>query len=192
MSDFISLHCPSCGGQLQFGSDAKVFFCTHCGTKLLYKDGGLINAIEKSYNAQADQFEETARFTSKQSSKEAIPVIEQEIVTTKASMKEAEDHGKNPFGLIIAVIGFVGGFGGWIAFTVWQFSTYGYANNTVYPDWVNRLSWEILVWGFALFFLGIVIYLLTKPKKTKEWLELQAKLVSLEMQLAKHKQNIIS
>lgn len=42
MADLISLHCPNCGRKLQFRSTVGSLFCTYCGTRLLYQNGGLI------------------------------------------------------------------------------------------------------------------------------------------------------
>jgi hypothetical protein len=46
MSDFITLSCPSCGGQLAITDDIHRFACTHCGTEHMVKRAPGIIAIE--------------------------------------------------------------------------------------------------------------------------------------------------
>ena len=95
MPDFVSLHCPTCNGEIQFYPDSKILFCTHCGRKLLYKDGGLIDI-------QAD----AAR---RQHSTMAVQQIEEEIASTK---KELKKRGKMDWvtvlGLAIAILPIIG------------------------------------------------------------------------------------
>ena len=94
MSGFVSLHCPTCNGEIQFYPDSKILFCTHCGRKLLYKDGGLIDI-------QADAVR-------KQHSTVAIQQIEEEIASTK---KELKKRGKmdwvGDLGLVISILAIV-------------------------------------------------------------------------------------
>lgn len=40
MSDFISLTCPSCSGQLRITADIERFACVYCGTEHIVKRGG--------------------------------------------------------------------------------------------------------------------------------------------------------
>jgi hypothetical protein len=40
MSDYITLTCPSCGGQLQITRDLDRFACGNCGNELIVKRGG--------------------------------------------------------------------------------------------------------------------------------------------------------
>ncbi|MBX3056700.1 MAG: hypothetical protein KF770_09535 [Anaerolineae bacterium] len=40
MTDFVTLTCPSCGGQLQITNDIDRFACGHCGTEHLVRRGG--------------------------------------------------------------------------------------------------------------------------------------------------------
>ena len=39
MPDFVTLTCPSCGGQLQITSDMERFACAHCGKEHLVRRG---------------------------------------------------------------------------------------------------------------------------------------------------------
>ena len=44
MTDFITLTCPSCGGQLQITNDIEVFACAHCGTQhVVRRSGGIVS-----------------------------------------------------------------------------------------------------------------------------------------------------
>jgi hypothetical protein len=45
MTDFVTLTCPSCAGQLQITSDIDRFACGHCGTEHLVKRAGGIVAL---------------------------------------------------------------------------------------------------------------------------------------------------
>ena len=45
MSEFVTLSCPSCGGELQITSDVERFACAHCGREHLVKRGGGIISI---------------------------------------------------------------------------------------------------------------------------------------------------
>jgi predicted RNA-binding Zn-ribbon protein involved in translation (DUF1610 family) len=47
MNDFIPLRCPQCGGDIQVAKNLEKFFCTHCGTQLLLRQGtdGLLTPL---------------------------------------------------------------------------------------------------------------------------------------------------
>lgn len=46
MNDFISLSCPSCGGQLEIMDDIEQFKCTYCGTEHAVRRGRGVIALK--------------------------------------------------------------------------------------------------------------------------------------------------
>ena len=45
MASFVTLSCPSCGGQLQITEDVERFACAHCGREHIVKRGGGIVSL---------------------------------------------------------------------------------------------------------------------------------------------------
>jgi hypothetical protein len=44
MPDFVTLSCPTCGGQLQITNDIDRFACSHCGNEhLVNRAGGIVS-----------------------------------------------------------------------------------------------------------------------------------------------------
>jgi ribosomal protein S27E len=175
MSDLISLHCPSCGGQLQFQDDAKTLFCMHCGTKLLYHDGGLITAMEEKLKASARKIDITANIANKQSSQIAIEHLNKEVEITRGKAYSSD----GTVGVYLMVLVCIG-----LYFFLKWINSGGYT----LPTWC--IVWEIF--SIVACFAGLIYTISSIPRQNREKKEAMEKLKKLEAELERHKDILAS
>lgn len=85
MTDFISLTCPTCGGDLQITKDIERFACAHCGKEHIVKRGGGIVAL-------APVLENVSKGVDSTASELALVRLEKELADIKPKYKKAKEE----------------------------------------------------------------------------------------------------
>lgn len=88
MANFVTLTCPSCGGQLQITSDIDRFACGHCGTEHLVKRGGGIVSLAPV----VEGIKKIQMGVDKTASELAIKRIKSEISDLENQVQEIKDE----------------------------------------------------------------------------------------------------
>ena len=88
MTDFISLTCPTCGGDLQITTDIERFACAHCGKEHIVKRGGGIIALSPVLENVSKGVDSTA-------SELALVRLEKELADIKPKLILAKEKAMN-------------------------------------------------------------------------------------------------
>jgi hypothetical protein len=78
MTDLISLHCLSCGGEM-ISSTGGVIKCSFCGKRFIYEKGQLTYATEEDFGASAEAKSVNAKILQKQSSQVELPQLQADL-----------------------------------------------------------------------------------------------------------------
>lgn len=87
MSDFITLTCPTCGGDLNITKDVERFACAHCGKQHIVKRGGGIISISPVLENVSKGVDSTA-------SELALARLEKELAEIKPQLSKAKEDAK--------------------------------------------------------------------------------------------------
>ena len=88
MPDFITLTCPTCGGQLQITPDIERFACAHCGNEHLVRRGAGIITLAPVI----DSMDALRRATDRTASELAIRRTRDEIAELESAKTQAESR----------------------------------------------------------------------------------------------------
>lgn len=88
MPDFLTLACPTCGGQLQITPDIDRFACTHCGNEHLVRRGAGIVTLAPVI----DSMDALRRATDRTASELAIRRTRDEIAELVSAKTQAESR----------------------------------------------------------------------------------------------------
>lgn len=88
MTDFITLTCPSCGGDLKITKDIERFACAHCGKQHIVNRGGGIISI-------APVLENVSKGVDSTASELALIRLEKELAEIKPQLKKAKENAKS-------------------------------------------------------------------------------------------------
>jgi hypothetical protein len=88
MSDYVTLSCPSCGGQLEITSDIDRFACAHCGTEhIVRRGGGLV-----SLSPVVEGIHQVRMGVDRTASELAIPRLEKQVAQLEAMRRRTPDQ----------------------------------------------------------------------------------------------------
>jgi predicted RNA-binding Zn-ribbon protein involved in translation (DUF1610 family) len=84
MNDFISMTCPSCGGQLQVRKDLQKYFCMYCGSELVLKQDsdGVFSTI------QARDLQASAKLKEIQFSMAAMELLKSQVAEIEKEIRK--------------------------------------------------------------------------------------------------------
>ena len=109
-ADFITLACPSCGGQLAITGDVERFACAHCGREhLVRRNGGVV-----SLSPLVERLQKVQTGVDRAASELAIARIKDEIVALDLE-KHAIIEKQGPVMLLLAILGLFGVIMGYFA-----------------------------------------------------------------------------
>ena len=186
MADFVTLTCPSCGGQLEISRDIDRFACAHCGREhLVNRSGGIV-----SLSPVIDALKKVGVGVDKTAAELAIVRLKNEITDLYGKRAGILQLHPRPATSSIFVIPFL--LGGLLALVFYM----GVVNA---QDSSARLGAILgLVFGFTLAAVGGWLLFIVKPN-TKRWDgSTGAQLKSLDELIAKknaelqHAQEVVS